>query len=391
MISPHQVLACISEAETVEFLASLVRLESCNPPGNEAPVAEAVARMMSQMGIRASVISLEKNRANVVGILPGRGERPALLFNGHLDTVPPGEMPWEHDPYGAEVLNGRLYGRGAADMKSGLAAMVMAAGAIAKSGIELAGDLIVAGTIGEEVDSAGARRFLEDGGLNGVGAIVIGEPTDLRIITAHKGALWLQVTTVGQTAHGAMPHLGVNAILHMLAFLDQLSNYRFDYQEHPLLSGPTLNVGTIAGGVKTNVVPDRCVTTLDIRTLPGQSHPQIVDDMRAIADWLAERLPTFHLEIEIINDRAPVETDVEAPVVRAAIQVAQEVLRRDLEPGGVNYYTDASVFAPATGIPTIICGPGDPTLAHRPDEFIELEKLALATEFYAALALKMLA
>ena len=386
-----EVFAKINEAETIEFLADLVRRNSCNPPGNEAPVVKAIAQRMQELGISASIVPLEENRANVVGTLEGRGDKPALLFNGHLDTVPPGELPWEHDPYGAEVLDGHLYGRGAADMKSGVAAMVMAAGAIAKSGIELGGDLIVAGTADEEVDSLGARSFLESGGLEGVGSIVIGEPSDLRIFSAHKGALWLEVTTRGRTAHGSMPDLGVNAIMHMHAFLNRLVNYRFSYQESPLLSPPTLCVGTIVGGVKTNVVPDRCVVTIDIRTVPGQEHSKIIDDMLAIAADLKDEMPSLRLEIEVINDRAPVETSTEAAIVQAAVLVMREVFGQVSEVGGVNYYTDASVLASSTGIPTIIFGPGEARLCHQADEFVELEKLIAATKFYAALALKMLA
>jgi succinyl-diaminopimelate desuccinylase len=391
MISRDEVFAQINEADTIEFLSELVRLKSCNPPGNEAPVAKVIAHKMEELGISTYIVPLEESRANVVGTLRGRGEKPALLFNGHLDTVPPGELPWEHDPYSAEVLGGRLYGRGAADMKSGIAAMVMAAGALARSGVELAGDLIVVGTAGEEIDSLGARSFLESGDLKGVGSIVIGEPSNLQIFTAHKGALWLQVSTQGKIAHGSMPDLGVNAIMHMTAFLNRLVNYHFSYQELSLLSAPTLSVGTIAGGVKTNVVPDRCVATIDIRTVPGQEHSKIIDDVLAIAADLREELSDFHFEVEVVNDRAPVETSTEAAIVQAAIQVAKEVFGQGLEAGGVNYYTDASVLASITGIPTIIYGPGEPGLAHQADESVELEKLAIAAKFYVALALKMLA
>jgi succinyl-diaminopimelate desuccinylase len=345
---------------------------------------------MRQLGLKTWVEDLGNDRANVVGVLPGEKKGPGLLYCGHLDTVAPGSMGWHHDPLGAQVIDNRMYGRGTVDLKSGLAAMVMAAGAVSRERIRLQGDLIVLGTADEEVDQIGAKAFRDRGGLTNVASIVIGEPTNLKLVTAHRGALWLKLSTAGRSAHGAMPEQGINAINHMSALVAKLSEHQFAYEQHPLLAKPSMNVGTIHGGTKINMVPDLCTIMVDIRTLPGQQTQRVLRGIQSILDCLAREREEFRASIEVVSQRSAVETSPDREIVCAAMRVGKMFVKRQLKPTGVTYYTDASLLSAPQGIPTIVFGPGDEKLAHQPDENVKLEQVYTAIQFYGGLALEML-
>ena len=199
--------------EPVEFLKELLNTNSVNPPGNEEDVAKLIAKVLKENGIASTLRSLGPNRAYLVARIKGMGNRRSLVFCGHMDTVPQGDMPWQHAPFDATEIDGRIYGRGASDMKGGLAALTLAMIAIAKGDVSLQGDLVLAATAGEEVDCLGARAMIEDGVLNDAGAMIIGEPSNGEIFVAHKGALWIEIVSYGKTAHGSMPEQGINAII----------------------------------------------------------------------------------------------------------------------------------------------------------------------------------
>lgn len=380
----------INERDLVDLMVASLRVNTVNPPGNERPLAELWGRWMEELGLEVRLQPLGENRANVIGVLKGKGTKPSLLYNGHLDTVPPGAVEWDYGPFSGQIVGDRIYGRGAADMKSGVVAMIMAAGAIKAAGIELEGDLVVAATAGEETDSIGARKFLQEKEMEKVGAMVIGEPSNNNIVIAEKGTLWLKITTYGKTAHGSMPHLGVNAILHMNQIISRLENLKFAYNPHPLLGGPTLNIGTIAGGVTTNVVADQCQMSIDIRSVPGMEHAAILEELKNMLKELERELPGFRAKLEVINDRPPVDMEEDNEFVQLGMKVAEQVLGKRPVPGGVNFYTDAAVFVPATNLPMFIFGPGKSELAHQPNEYVEISKLVEAAQFYAAFAAEYL-
>lgn len=385
-----EVIGLLDEDRAIEIVQWMIRFDTTNPPGAEKALAEYLAKVLNGFGVKSHVDDLGEGRGNVIGCIPGKNEQPGLLLNGHLDVVPPGVQAWTHDPFSGVIDSGKLYGRGASDMKGGLAALVVAAGLIAQAGVPLKGDLLVTGTAGEEVDSLGAQDLLTKGYLRNIGAAIIAEPSLLKLFTATKGALWLEFTTVGKTAHGSMPECGENAILMMNAIINKLTCYAFDYQPHPLLGGPSMNIGTIQGGVKTNVVPDSCRITVDIRTVPGQDHTRILEEMLDILVELEQTIPGFKGSFSILNNRAPVETDPEAEIIQMGIREARESLGLELKPCGVNYYTDASIFMPALGIPVLILGPGNEKMAHQPDEYVEINHYFTAIRFYVALILSYL-
>jgi succinyl-diaminopimelate desuccinylase len=380
----------IDHDTAVRLLTECVQLPTVNPPGDEKLAADWLAEQLQRRGFNPRVDDLGGNRANVMAVLQGTGEKPALVFNGHLDVVPVGDTPWMHDPFAGVRENGRLYGRGSSDMKSGLMAMVMAADALKQAGVRLKGDLILSGVADEETGALGAKAWVESGGLQGVGAIVIGEPTNLEVYIAEKGAFWLEIVTYGKTAHGSMPDLGINAVMHMTAALQALTRFSMPFQPHPLFDKPTMNVGTIAGGHKTNVVPDRCTVTLDLRTLPGMRHEDILQDIRRTLDGLREAIPEFTYDLRVIAERAPVASDPQAPIVETALAVLEAHGRRQPPRATPGFATDASVFQPASGAPFMIFGPGIPQLAHQPNEYVEIDTYLESIALFCELAVKYL-
>ena len=386
----QRALANLDDRTLVQLTQELVRMRSINPPGDEAAVATYVAERLERAGMFADTVPHEEaGRASVVGGLRGTGERPALLFSGHLDTVPAGDN-WQHDILAAEVSDGKIWGLGSTDMKSGVAAMLVAMEAIRRTGVSLQGDLLFAGTAGEEVDSMGAQRLVQQQKLHNVGFMVIGEPTTNRVFTAEKGVLWLELYTKGQTAHGSMPHLGVNAIMHMNKLLQALAAANIPYQKPPLLGDFTMNVATITGGVKTNVVPDACRVTIDTRTVIGQDHQQILDTVRQLIDHLCAEDATFHAEVHTITERVPLDIPFDDAQVQAFVRVRDQVTGQSSVPTAATYATDGSVFVPAYHAPMVICGPGLPEKAHQPDEYVEIARLSEAARIYTLAALDLL-
>jgi succinyl-diaminopimelate desuccinylase len=386
-----RVLAAIDREELVEIARAALRVPTINPPGAEAPLAEMLAGLLRDAGIDVELLDHGGDRASLAARLRGDGSAPGLILTGHLDVVGVGERSWRHDPFGGVVEDGRLYGRGAADMKGAIASMIAAALAIRRSDARLGGDLVLAFTAGEEVDSLGAQALVDAGLLAGADAVVIGEPTGLDVYVAEKGNLALEIEARGRAAHSSMPDLGVNAIYAMAEVVAGLERLRFDVRPHPLLGKPTLSVGTIVGGVKTNVVPDRCTVEVDVRTLPDQSHHVVRTDVEAILADVASRRAGVELRVSRAFGREAVSTPPDAPIVGEVVAAVAEVTGRRPMPGGVPYATDGAVLVPALGIPMVVCGPAPREMAHQTDEHVELDALVAAARVYALVALRRLA
>ncbi|MGB9521778.1 MAG: M20 family metallopeptidase, partial [Anaerolineales bacterium] len=272
----EQVLNKIDDQEIVRLCRDLVRINTTNPPGDERTAAEYIAKHIQSYGFEINYVSHSKRRASLIARLPGRGSQPAVVFNGHTDVVPVGSEKWKHPPFDGVVEDGKIWGRGSADMKGGLAAMMVAASAIAKAKIPLNGDFILMATAGEEINMFGARAIAEMPGPKNWQALIISEPTYNRLGLAERGVFWIKITTHGKTAHGSTPELGKNAIEMMRILLNEIEKLKIPFTSHPILGNFSLSINTIQGGVQTNVVPDSCAITIDMRTLPGQSHPRIL-------------------------------------------------------------------------------------------------------------------
>jgi len=380
----HDSIPTLPQAELLEVAQTMLRLNTCNPPGNERLLADYLAGWARARDLEAEVLPFAPGRANLRIRLPGE-QAPALVYCGHLDTVGPGEVAWQHDPFGGETADGFLWGRGAADMKGGLAAMLAAMAALRSAAVRLPGDIVLLATADEEVDMLGAARLSAEGALSGAGWLVIAEPTGLELVPAHRGVLWLELLTHGRAAHGSMPHLGTNAVLHMAALAQRLAGLRLPAPAHPLLPPPTLSLNTIQGGQQINIVPDFCRATLDIRTVPGQDHAQVFETVRAAVSEMSGTLPELRFELRVLNDRPPVDTASDHPLLHAAKRAAKQALGHEPPVRAVSYCTDASVLLAGGALPTLLFGPGDDRLAHQCDERVPVESLVAAARFYAAL------
>ena len=248
-----------------------------------------------------------------------------------------------------------------------------------KAARRLQGDIVFTAVAGEETDSNGAIRFVNQhrGDLGGrLAGVIICEPTNLDVITAHRGILWVQITTAGKTAHGSMPHLGVNAILKMNGLLNRLEGFAIPHKPHPLLGGCSVSVNRIEGGKATNVIPDQCAIEVDIRTLPGQDHAAIIGDFEKMFAALRADDPQFEARTSVLRSSPALETDAAAPFVRSVLDATGIG-----KTATVGFTTDGPHFIPLNA-PIIIFGPGEPGVCHQPDEYIEIAAVEQARRHY---------
>lgn len=363
----------------VELTQQLIRFETVNPPGNEQACAEHLGGLLEEAGFDIAYHAFGEKRANLIARTGGNSGKPALCFTGHIDTVPLGLQPWSVDPFAADISGNKLYGRGSSDMKSGVAAFTIAA-------IELAGklkdtpglELVI--TAGEETGCAGAIDLAaKAGALGNAGAVVVAEPSSNRPWVGHKGALWLKGIASGVTAHGSMPEKGDNAIYKAARAVSKLEAFDFNVARHPVLGPPTLNVGTVQGGININSVPDRTEFGIDIRTIPEQDHSRLRGQL---VSYLGDEV-----ELEKIIDVGGVWTDPEAEWMSDVFAIVADITGVTPAVETATYFTDASVLTPAYGNPpTVILGPGEAEMAHQTDEYCVVERIDEAVWIYTAIA-----
>jgi acetylornithine deacetylase/succinyl-diaminopimelate desuccinylase-like protein len=365
----------LSSSSLTELAAELVAIDSVNPelvPGGagEGELARFVAGWLTDAGLEVEVEEVAPGRPNVVGRARGSGGGDTLLLNAHMDTVGYEGMEAPLEP---RVENGRLYGRGAYDMKGSLAAIMVAGAEAAQAGLR--GDVLVAAVVDEEVFSIGAeaaaRRYPAH-------AAIVAEPTELRLVVAHKGFVWMEIETKGRAAHGSRPDLGKDAIVGMggvLTGLGALAEALLDNPLHPLLGNGSVHASLISGGVELSTYPESCVLSLERRTVPGETIELVEGQVREIADG-AEVRTTFV--------REPFEVREDEPVVQAVLRHAggPEVV-------GAPFWADSAVFA-AAGIPTVVFGPGGEG-AHAQVEWVDLAELERCKDVYVAVARELCA
>jgi succinyl-diaminopimelate desuccinylase len=364
--------------DPVSLTQRLVRFDTVNPSSTELSCARYLAELLEAGGFTVRLHEFAPGRASLVAQARGGSGAP-LCFAGHLDTVPLGAAPWTHDPFAGDTDGGRLFGRGSSDMKSGIAALACAALDLVRSGALQKAGLSLVFVAGEETGCEGASHLARTAGALGTAsALVVGEPTDGYPLVGHKGALWLEARTRGVTAHGSMPERGVNAIYRAARAVATLERFRFDIAPDTLLGLPTLNVGTIRGGLNVNSVPDEVLIGIDIRTLPGQHHEQLRAELaRALG---------ADVELKSRVDVQGLRTDVSHPFVEQVFDVVERRLGRRPEPASAPYFTDASILTPAFGgIPTVVLGPGALVQAHQTDEYAETRCIEETTEVYCEL------
>lgn len=365
--------------DVISLTRALLRFNTINPPGDESLCMAFLADYLQELGFSTHLQRFGERRFNLVARLAGgKADAKPLMFTGHVDTVPLGNADWRFDAFAGDISDGRLYGRGASDMKAAIAAFIVACRQ-QREAVQSGPGVVLALTGGEETGCDGARSMIDlaPDVLPAPGALIVGEPTANYPVIGHKGALWLRCETRGKTAHGAMPELGINAIYLAAEAIGKIRHFD-PGAPHPLMKRPTLNVGTISGGLNINSVPDRTRFDVDIRTAPNLRH----DDIR-------QRLAVMMggaVRVTTLVDLPAVLSEPGHAWIRRVFAHCAPLHDAPLQPRVVPYFTDASLLLESLGAPPcIILGPGEPAMAHQTDEYCEVEKLRQAVRLYGAL------
>jgi succinyl-diaminopimelate desuccinylase len=374
----------VREAEIVDLLAEMIRAPTVNPPADTRACADILMRVLQTEGIEAELIEGSPGVVNVVARMRGDGSGKTLLLNGHIDTVPPGEQ-WTVDPFSGMLRDGMLYGRGSCDMKSGVATMLMAMVGLKRSGASFNGEIILQAVADEETGSQYGTRFLleQDIGTNADFAICT-EPTSLRVELGNRGLRWIDVTVTGRASHAGRPQLGRNAITcagQLIAAIEAIEfSARNDAFEIPT---PSISVTTISGGHTVNVIPESCVFSIDRRMIPGETGDLVMEEIAAAFEPVRHAYPDIDIRVA---PRAgywdPYLIDVDEPVVAGLVAGYRAVIGDEPEIGSKAACTDASHLVNMAGIPTVLFGPGNERLSHKPDECVSVEHLVKATGIY---------
>lgn len=360
--------------KSIALLKEIIAIPSVNGADNEGAVAEFIANYLKEKHIDAFVQQIDETHANIIAKLEGKSSE-TVVWNGHLDTVPYGNTEeWNTDPSIPVEKNGRIYARGASDMKSGLAAMVYLLGEIGESGEKPEQTILFLGTCDEEKSGLGAEKILEEIDLSSGSLLLIGEPTGCKLGVAQKGCIWAQLNISGKTSHGAYPEEGYNAVEYGMKIVCRIKKWVTEY-EHRLLGTATAQVTMIQGGIAPNMTPDFAEILLDIRIVPGISAEDVEKKIKKICrEEVEETNGEVKFEVRIKNARRAIEIAEEERWLKE-FKAYLKQNGAETEEIGINYFTDASILTKKESeIPVLLFGPGEPRLAHKPNEFVELEK-----------------
>lgn len=393
----RQAAEAVDAGRVVALTRDLVRVPSVyrhgDPAGNEAAIASFLAAYLRALGLAVSVQEAAPNRPNVVADWdsgrPGRG----LILEGHTDVVTEGDhAAWTYPPFDAVVNGGRIYGRGTADMKGGLAAAICALDAVRRTAPDLPGRVRLAAVVDEEAQMAGIKAFIRGGFAEGFHGAIVCEPEENEVCLHQKGAMRVLATFRGKMAHGAMPYAGVNPIPATAQFIAALVEEDRRQQDrhgrHQFLGRPHITPTTVRAPVhgepQFNVMAGEGQVTVDLRTIPGQDHKELYRALEGLAARVRETDPRVRTTLELIEDRPATETPPDAPVVRAVERAVLTILQRPPRYGGVPGSTDGTFLRAWAGIPVVTIGPGNREIPHQVDEYIHIEELTEAARLYAA-------
>ncbi len=395
----------------VALTRDLVRIRSvfdADAGTNEAACATFVVEHLRGLGLDPVVEEVAPGRPNVICDWSGTAFDPAvhrtLMFEGHTDVVTEGDRQrWTHDPYGGDIVaaddGDRLYGRGSADMKAGVAGAIAALSALMRSEPDLPGRVRLGIVVDEEGMMLGIKHFIAQGWAADVDGAIVCEPEEQELCLVQKGAMRLHVRVRGVMAHGAMPYAGVNPILGVTRFLMRVQELqeseqaRLGAHEHLGLPWftPTIVRAPVRGEAQHNVMPDEAYAALDVRTVPGQDHDVLFTALRHAADVTQDEMPRLAIELDWFESRPWTETPPHDPLVRALERAYGLAFDRPARYGGVPGATDGTFLSASAGVPIVTVGPGDRTIPHQVDEFVRLPDVIDAARFYAAAALVFLA
>jgi succinyl-diaminopimelate desuccinylase len=360
----------------------LLGFNTINPPGMERACARHLGAILEGAGFRVEYHEFADARTSLIATIGGEDARAPLCFTGHIDTVPLGAKRWSRDAFAGETDGDRIYGRGSTDMKSGIAAFVAAAVALAPT-LGRGPGLSLVITAGEEIGCEGAKYLADHQLLGRAGAIVVAEPTGNYPYVGHKGLAWFEIETLGVTAHGSMPEVGDNAVVKMAKVIGDLEHFRFPVEHHAVMGKPTLNIGTIRGGLNTNSVPDEAAITVDTRTVPGIDHVHLCDSLQALLGPRGAR-------VRKIVDTPALYTEPAHEWVQQVFEACTPFLGSRPAPKTITFSTDGADLKRGFGgaVPAVILGPGEPTLAHQTDEWCSLNRIEQSVDLFRDLMLR---
>jgi succinyl-diaminopimelate desuccinylase len=364
----------MSSQDAVALTRDLLRFDTINPPGQERDCAHMAGRLLQNWGYKVEYHEYEEGRTSVIARAGGKAGKDPLCLTGHLDVVPLGTRKWSKDPFAGEADGDKLYGRGTSDMKAGIGGMLAAARTFSKKLNGTPGVVLVL-TAAEEGGCVGSAELAKLPKLMGkAGAMVVGEPTSNYPMVGHKGSLKFHASFKGVSAHGSMPQLGVNAIYKAAKAIARLEEFKFGAKAHPIMGEPTMNVGTIEGGSGVNLVPDLARIGVDIRTVPGVNHAELIAKLKNL-------IPDAELDVFANNDA--VWTEPQEAWVRRVFEICKPILGEAPEARTAPYMTDAAnlrkVYA---GVPTLVLGPGEAAMAHQTDEYCGVERIRQSVQIY---------
>jgi succinyl-diaminopimelate desuccinylase len=402
-----RVFERINAEEVVELTRALVRIPSVYRPGeagaNEAEAAAFVESWFRREGLSVEVQDVAPGRPNILAWVGEKGPgRRCLLLEGHTDVVTEGDpKDWTRPPFGAEMIDGRIYGRGAADMKSGLAAAMVALAAFKRANVTPNGKLVVGALVDEEDAMIGVRHLVKTAAGRELDAAIICEPEENELCLEQRGVVWARIRARGRMAHGAMPEAGVNPLTALGAILRHVpaleKRLRKQCQKSRYLKPPTVTPTIIQGpprGVgapQSNVIPAIAEMTLDVRLTPGIAAEGVQAEIEALCRHAEAAVPGVKVEWEAVNAfRLPTKVEKSEPVVQAMIHGVRKATGAAPRYGGVPGSTDGTILRMELGIPIVTCGPGSRLIPHQVDEYVEAKEIADAARIYAAAALKYL-
>ncbi|WP_176431407.1 M20 family metallopeptidase [Anaerovirgula multivorans] len=377
----------ISQEEIIDITKNLISIEGHKDiEDKESKVAYYIKNLLESENILVELNEIEKNRPNVYAKIEGQDKKIELMFNGHIDTIPGFSMDYE--PFKPYIKDGKIYGRGSADMKGGIAAMLAAMLAVKRGGIKLNKTVMFAGVIDEEERSKGTEQLIKDNIIPQ--NVVIGEPTQLKIGIAHKGMEWIEVKFKGRAAHGSRPHEGINAIYIVSEFcrlINEKLQFEIEARKSELLGSGTINLGCIHGGNDPNIVPDSCSVQIDRRWLPNETLEFIHKEIEEVAKDAAEKFGGIY-EIRAMREftasmiNRPYSIDSDHELVKNALEIVAEITEEKQVPKDFPAWSDAGLLSNHTNAKCIILGPGSINHAHSNNEFCDVDEIIKASKIY---------
>ena len=371
------MMVAMADQDAISLTKSLLRFDTVNPPGRERDCAKYAGAMLEDWGFAVQYHEYSDSRTSVVARAGGSDKKAPLCLTGHLDVVPLGARAWTKDPFSGETDGDKLYGRGASDMKAGVAAILLAARAYGKKLAGTPGVVIVL-TAAEEGGCIGSAQLAKTKLLGSAGAMIVGEPTSNYPLVGHKGSVKFHARFKGVSAHGSMPELGVNAIYKAASAVARLAEFDFEIPHHAVMGKPTLNVGTIEGGNTVNAVPDAASIGVDIRTVPGMDHEKLLLRLRELLGQ--------ETELDVFSNLKPVWTAPDQEWVQRVFEICKPYLSEPATARTAPYMTDAAnLLKVYAGAPTVVLGPGEAAMAHQTDEYVSQERIRQSVAIYESL------